>query len=72
MIGTEPPATESPAHLERLTEAAAAALADVGPTLELEPGRLQFVTVEIGLGDGGQPIEAVVWAQRTARVRRGS
>lgn len=58
--------------IERLQAAAAAAIADVGPTLEHGPSRLQYVTVELELANGGRVVEAVVWTQRRAGVgRRG-
>jgi hypothetical protein len=48
------------------------ALADVAPTLEHAPGRLQFVAAESEPASSGQVAEATVWAQRRADVgRRG-
>lgn len=55
---------------ERLTAAAAAAIADIAPTLDHEPGRLQLVRIELVLANGGQVVDAVVWAQRRAGVGR--
>jgi hypothetical protein len=57
-----------PTLLERLQAAADAALADIGPTLEHEPGKLQSVTIELELANGGQVVDATAWAQRRARV----
>jgi len=61
-----------PALVERLQTAAAGAIADVGPTLEHDLARLQFLTVELELANGGEVVDATVWTQRRAGVgRRG-
>ena len=62
--------TAEPSLTERLQAAAAVALADVGPTLEPDLGRLQFVTIELELANGGEVVDATVWTQRRAGVRR--
>jgi len=59
-----------PMLIDRLTAAAAAALEDLGPTIEHEPGRLQFVTIELGLANGGLVVDVVVRTQRRAGVGR--
>ena len=56
--------------VERLTTAAAAALADVGPSLEHEPGRLRRVTVELELANNGHVVDATVWTERRAGAGR--
>ena len=61
-----------PTLVERLQTAAAATIADVGPTLEHDLARVQFVTIELELANGGEVVDATVWTQRRARVgRRG-
>jgi len=59
-----------PTLVERLQTAAAVAIADVGPTLEPDLGRLQFVTIELELANGGEVVAGTVWTQRRAGVRR--
>ena len=61
-----------PSLVERLQTAAAVAIADVGPTLEPDLGRLQFLTVELELANGGEVVDAIVWTQRRAGVGRRS
>jgi len=58
--------------VERLQAAAAVAIADVGPTLEPDLARLQFVTIELELANGGEVVDAIVWTQRRAGVGRRS
>ena len=61
-----------PTLVERLQAAAAVAIADVGLTLEPDVGRLQFLTIELELANGGEIVDATVWTQRRAGVgRRG-
>ena len=61
-----------PTLVERLQTAAAATIADVGPTLEHDLARVQFVTIELELANGGEVVDATVWTQRRAGVgRRG-
>ncbi len=55
--------------VERLQAAAAATIADVGPTLEHDLARVQFVTIELELANGGEVVDATVWTQRRAGVR---
>ena len=61
-----------PTLVERLQTAAAATIADVGPTLEHDLARVQFVTIELELANGGEVVAGTVWTQRRASVgRRG-
>jgi len=61
-----------PSLVERLQAAATATVADVGPTLEHDLARLQFLTIELELANGGEVVDAIVWSQRRAGVgRRG-
>jgi hypothetical protein len=59
------------ALIDRLTEAAAAAVAEVASTLEHDPRRLQSVTIELEVSNQGEVVEAVVRSQRRAGVARG-
>ena len=61
-----------PTLTDRLTDAAAAAIAEVAPTLEHDPQRLRHVRIELELANGGQVVGAVVWAQRRAGVGRAA
>lgn len=56
--------TADPTFVARLQAAAAAAIADAAPTLEPEPGRLQFVTIELALGRHGEVLESTCWTGR--------
>ena len=53
-----------PTFVERLEAAAAAAIADAAPMLEPEPGRLQFVTIDLALDRHGEVLEATCWTER--------
>ncbi len=62
--------TADPTLVERLQAAAAVAIADIGPTLEHDLGRLQFVAVTLVLANGGEIVDAIVRTQRRASVGR--
>jgi len=55
--------------VERLQAAATVAIADVGPTLEHDVGRLGSVTISLQLANGGEIIDATVWTQRRSLPR---
>jgi hypothetical protein len=54
--------------IERLQAASAAALADIGPTLEHDSARLRGVMLELEVGPDGRVLEATAWVERRARV----
>ena len=55
---------------DRLTEAAAAAIADVAPSLERDIRKVRPVTFELTLANAGRVIEAMASIERRARARR--
>ena len=55
---------------DRLTEAAAAALADVAPMLEHDIHRVRSVQFELTLANAGQVVECTAWIELKATVRR--
>ncbi len=55
---------------DRLSEAAAAALADLGPLLDHELPKLKSVVLELELANGGQVVGATARVERTANIRR--
>jgi hypothetical protein len=57
---------------DRLTAAAAAAIADVVPQLEAADVRqVRALLFELTLANAGEVTEATCWIERTARVARG-
>ncbi len=57
--------------IERLTEAAAEAIANEKQSLAYEPDRLRSIHVELELAKGGTVIEGRAWIERRTRPIRG-
>ena len=55
--------------VERLTEAAAAAIADVAPMVEHDVRTVRSVQFELTLANASQVVEATAWIERKATVR---
>jgi len=55
---------------DRLTDAAAAALEDLGPILEHELPKLRGVMLELELANGGSVVGATAWIERKANIRK--
>jgi len=56
---------------DRLTDAAAAAIADLGPVLEHELPKLRGVMLELELANGGSVVECNAWVARRASIHTG-
>ena len=54
----------------RLTEAAAAAIADVAPGIEAAGPRLRLLTVEVEVDGKGRVTGATAWLQKQINVNR--
>ncbi len=55
---------------DRLTEAAAAAIADVMPAIEADPRKVRRLTVELELANGGQVEGGTAWIERAVNVNK--
>jgi len=53
----------------RLTDAAAAAIADLGPILEHDLPKVRGVALELTLANGGSVVGCTVWLERRANIR---
>ena len=49
---------------DHLTEAAAAAIADVMPAIAADPRKVRLVTIELELANGGQVKGGTAWIER--------
>jgi hypothetical protein len=56
--------------VERLTAAAAAAIANERPTLEHKPEQVKGITLELELSRTGDVVEATCYVQRQYRLPR--
>ena len=56
--------------VEHLTEAAAAAIADVAPTLEAAGPKLGLLTLELEIDTKGRVTGAMAWPQLRVNVNR--
>ena len=57
-------------QVTRLTEAAAAGIADVAPMIEHDIRRVRAVQLELTLANAAQVVECTAGIERRARVRR--
>lgn len=55
---------------ERLQEAAAAAIADVMPSIAPDPRRIRRVTIELDMANGCEVTSGTAWIERTVNVNR--
>ncbi len=63
--------TRAPTTLrDHLTEAAAAAIADVMPAIAAEPKRVRLLTIELELANGGQVKGGTAWIERAVNVNK--
>ncbi len=53
---------------DHLTEAAAAAIADVMPAIEAEPRRVRVVTIELEVADGRRVTGGTAWIERRVNL----
>jgi hypothetical protein len=56
--------------VQRLIDAAAAAIANERPALEHKPEQLKGITLELELGRTGEVVEAICYVQRQYRLPR--
>jgi len=57
--------------IDRLADAAAAALEDLGPVIEHELPKLRGVVLELTLANGGSIVECDAWVARRANIHTG-
>ena len=57
--------------IDRLADAAAAALEDLGPVIEHELPKLRGVVLELTLANGGSIVECDAWVARRANTHTG-
>ncbi len=55
---------------ERLTEAAAAAIADIMPAIEAEPRKVRLVTIELEVANGCQVKGGTAWIECAVNVNK--
>ena len=57
--------------VDRLTQAAAEAIANERPELERDPERLRGLVLDLRLGPQGQIVEGTAYVERRVRLPRG-